>query len=192
MFNAVKIRDKKDKYYAEILELYSEAFPQEECFPVDDLANLVKLGSGILYAFEHAGRFIGGAYGVEDGSDVFLLFLAVTEAARGNGCGTMMLDYIKNEKPGRRISLLIETLNMRVLREIPDNIEQRRKRESFYIKNGYEYSSLSTHEPGGIFDMMVNGEQPAYDEMINFFNKTIGGDLLDRWQVKFVNTGDSI
>lgn len=192
MFNAVKIRDKKDKYYAEILELYSEAFPQEECFPVDDLANLVKLGSGIVYAFEHVGRFIGGAYGVEDGSDVFLLFLAVTEAARGNGCGTMMLDYIKNEKPGRRISLLIETLNMRVLREIPDNIEQRRKRESFYIKNGYEYASLSTHEPGGIFDMMVNGEQPAYDEMINFFNKTIGGDLLDRWQVKFVNTGDSI
>lgn len=180
------IVDSKDhKYYREIMDIYREAFPPEECFPAEDLAELVRMGKGTALAYEDRidgeDRFVGAIYIVSDDVNVMALYFAIPEDLRGCGYGSRILRQLADEYPDHKISLQIETT-----REPSDDIEMRKRREGFYRRNGYVYAPLATSEPGGIFDFMVHGGMVDMDEMQEFMADAIGREFLRKWHVRLV------
>lgn len=178
--------DSRDhKYYRDVIDIYKEAFPAAECFPVDDLAALVKEGKGTALAYEDRidgeDRFVGAIYIVSDDENVMALFFAVSADVRGGGYGSRILAQLAAEYPDHKISLQIENT-----REPSDDMDNRVRREGFYLKNGYVYAPLATSEPGGVFDFMVHGGMVDMDEMQEFMARVIGRGLLRKWHVRLV------
>ena len=64
---------------------------------------------------------------------VILLYLAISDAVRGKGYGSAVLQAVQKKYAGKRIILNIEEMD-----EQAANYAQRVKRKAFYQKNGFE------------------------------------------------------
>lgn len=176
------IKNLKDKYLDETIELYIRAFPKDERFPIPDLVELILKGKADCTVLLDSETFAGASYQVFDKETVYILFLAIDDRIRSKGYGTSFLKVIKESYDNRRIALLIESLSIRDAA----NFSERKKRESFYIKNGFQYGELSFKEPGGIFDLMINGEPISKENMSRFFYDVIGEALLNKWNAEII------
>ncbi|MFP7707190.1 GNAT family N-acetyltransferase [Trueperella sp. LYQ141] len=179
------IRSTCDPYYQPACDVYVTAFRAEQRAPVDDLVDLVKRGIGHAIAFvdESDGReeFIGASYIVPTPQYLWILFLAMTPASRGQGYGTRALEMLAAEFPQRALLLEIEA----VLSEAR-NADQRQRRERFYLRNGFSYTGLSTDEPDGRFDFLIRDGEIDLDQMREVMESTVGTAMLDRWQMVLI------
>ena len=78
------------------------------------------------------GKFVGLASAAMQGDVVILLYLAISDAVRGKGYGSAVLQAVQKKYAGKRIILNIEEMD-----EQAANYAQRVKRKSFYQKNGF-------------------------------------------------------
>ncbi len=183
---SISVKDRENKYYKDLVSLYDSAFPPEERFPAADLIELVKRGKAKAYAYEGELRngetgFLGGSFLISNDTHVYILFLAIAEDARGLGHGTEMLRSFEEEFPGRTLTLCIESLRFDC-----DNMDERRRREAFYKRSGYDYVPMATDEPGGVFDMMAANGSATFEEMSDLFDEFIGQEFLGKWGMDLV------
>lgn len=116
--------------------LYYRAFPKNERRSFPELLEN-RLGSTEIFCFYDEEKFVGMACLLNSPNISHIIYLAVDEALRGKGYGSKALELLHHSKPGKKIMVDIE---------IPDeqakNAQQRRMRKKFYLRAGYEETSV--------------------------------------------------
>ena len=160
---------KKNK---KVTKLYNEAFPKDERIPIWLLKILARKNKAKFYGIYDNEKFVGLVYNIFYKDIVFVFYLAIDKATRGQGYGTKVLDSIKEKYKNYRIILCIEPVD-----ENSDNYEQRVKRKNFYLKNGFKDSNYTIKERNIIYEMLYYNENVTSQEfqelMKNYFGKVV-------------------
>lgn len=117
----------------DIKRIYFEAFPKEERMPFPMMVAMSKLWNTQFFGFYDGDIPCGFIYLVSIGKIVFVMFFAVDRRLRSKGYGSSILQQIKNEYPDKKIIISIEPCDSGA-----SDIELRKRRKAFYMKNGYK------------------------------------------------------
>lgn len=146
----LKIADKGD--IKSFKSLYFSAFPKNERQPFCLLKSRAKSGRGELHIARDGETFVGFAYVITYLDMAYLFYFAIDGELRGKGYGSEILTELKRIYEGKRLFLARETLD-----EGADNYDQRVKRHSFYLKNGFSDLPAKIEESSVVFDVMGIG-----------------------------------
>ena len=115
----------------DVLGLYRTAFPKEERFPFLFLQAIKLRRSCKFLSYCKDEELAGMSFTVEGQDMVFVLYLAVSENIRSKGIGSEILLYLKNLY-GKPLTLNVEPMDGDA-----GNADERRRRFSFYERNGF-------------------------------------------------------
>ncbi len=150
----------------EIRNLYRTAFPKEEQLPWW-LVRCFILQKGVdLTGYYDGEAFAGFTFTATEGEILFVLFLAVPDGSRGKGYGSEILNYLKQNYPGKTILLNVEPLD-----ESAENNDQRIRRMAFYRKNGFYDTGYNIREVGGVFRVLSSTPEMNQDAYLRVFRK---------------------
>lgn len=110
--------------------LYQSAFPPEEKIPYENLTRTFARG-GSLEMFYDSGDFVGFCYTFDYLNDTFLVYIATLPHLRGKGYGKTILETMRSVKNGRNMFLVLEEVA-----GTPEEMEIKRRRRGFYLRNG--------------------------------------------------------
>lgn len=112
--------------YDKVVELFNEAFPDYELYPIW-IMRLMALRKGVDFlAFYDGDEFIGIYYDACTDRLHFGLYIAIVKDKRSGGYGTQIIDMMRKRYSGKEYAFNIEVID-----ESADNIEQRKKGLSF-------------------------------------------------------------
>ena len=133
----------------QVRALYREAFPKEERIPWW-LLRLNSMREGIELTAWLAGESLYGfTAGVTQGGMHMLLYFAVESSLRGKGCGSAILEALKQNYD--TVALHVEPLEASA-----PNYAQRLRRYGFYRRNGFEDAGWDVWEVGGKYRILAN------------------------------------
>ncbi len=147
-----------------VKRLIVNAFPPAERVSIDVVLDFDNVRTEFLLFYD-GDLFCGFACLVNGAQDIsFFCWLAVEENLRGKGYGGKILQYIREQKRGRRIFLDIERVDVPA-----ENTEQRLKRKNFYQLNGYHETGIYKTFRGVDYEVLVNGGEISSEEVDEFF-----------------------
>ena len=114
-----------------IKKLYMSAFPKCERKPFAIIRYKQYKRAADVWMLEDAGEFIGLAITMNGPDLVLLDYFAIDDTKRGKGYGSKALKLLQERYAGYRFFLEIERTDVEA-----DNIEERKRRKSFYLQNG--------------------------------------------------------
>ena len=115
----------------QIEKLYLQAFPSCERKPFSHIVEAGRRGQVDILYLERDGAYEGLAITMKDGDLVLLDYFAIDGSRRGQGCGSEALKALFDFYAGKRFFLEIECLDPEA-----ENLEQRKRRKTFYLRNG--------------------------------------------------------
>lgn len=95
----------------------------------------------------------------------------------------MALEAIRLQHSGNRIILNIEAVEKDTA-----NYEQRTKRKSFYIKNGYKNISMQLLEGDGKYEVLISNGNSTADEYQQIYRKLTGPVLYWFFKPNIINS----
>lgn len=117
--------------------LYQTAFPKDEQIPWDDLVRLIGEMNLDFTAYYEKDDFIGFTIVYPRPSFNWYWYFAVRPELRGQGLGQQILTALMEKYKGQSC-----VLDMESPRQDCDNIEQRRRRHAFYLRNGFRDTNV--------------------------------------------------
>ncbi len=147
--------------------LYQTAFPVEEQIPWEDLLRLVdEVPLDFTAYYEDVSNELVGFTIVFPHEPVaWLWYFAVSAEQRGQGKGQQILSSLI-----RRYADKTLVLDMESPLQVCDNVEQRKRRQLFYQRNGFHDTDAYRTFDGVEYTMMILGEgtftQEDYDALI--------------------------
>ena len=160
---------KTDKSIRKDIEpLFISAFPREERPPVDYFFSSFDNNEiNNLYGFYDKDTFIGFSSVIIHKDICYIFFLAVKDEYRNKGYGSEILNELK--KLYKRYILLL--CYEYVSEQYPD-YENRKRREQFYIKNGFKKNPVITNEFGVTYQTAYIGKRKItfneYEEIFKY------------------------
>lgn len=156
----------------EVTNLYVTAFPEDERPPVNMFYSSLKTHQeNRLFSYYEKDEFIGFTYLIFYKDIIYLFFLAIKEEKRNQGYGTKILSDVKDSYPDKVILLCYEEVD----ESYPD-YENRKRREKFYLRNGFIRNGLDTDEYGVIFTSAYYGNHKVpFEDYLNIFLLGFGG-----------------
>ena len=136
-----------------IKQLYETAFPEDEQIPWEDLLRLVREMPLDFTAYYDGEKFIGFTIVYPRKSFNWFWYFAVSEELRGKGYGQRILTQMLESYEGQSFVLDMESTN-----QVCDNLEQRQKRQAFYIRNGFRDTKLYRTYNDITMTIMMRGE----------------------------------
>ena len=136
-----------------IKQLYETAFPEDEQIPWNDLMRLVGEMPLDFTAYYDGEEFIGFTIVYPRKSFNWYWYFAVREELRGKGYGQQILTQLIEKYKGQTCVLDMESTT-----QICDNLEQRRKRQAFYIRNGFRDTNVYRTYNDITMTIMMRGE----------------------------------
>ena len=121
----------------QLRQLYKTAFPVEEQIPWDDLMRLVGEMPLDFTAYYDGEEFIGFTIVYPRKSFNWYWYFAVREELRGKGLGQQILTQLIEHYKGQPCVLDMESPT-----QVCENIEQRKRRHAFYLRNGFRDTRL--------------------------------------------------
>lgn len=118
--------------HEDVRRIYLDAFPKEERMPFPMMVAMSKLWNTQFLGFYDGDVLCGFAYLALDRELVFIMFLAVDRSLRSKGFGSAILEEVRRRSPGKKAIVSIELCD----EDAPD-IEIRKRRKAFYLRNGY-------------------------------------------------------
>ena len=156
--------------YNRIKSLFLSAFPLAERPPFSVLRKSYERNKGDLWSIYADNRFAGFCHTLVYDKCVYIFYLAIKDEFRGMGIGSNTLQQLISNYSGYKIFLALEKLD-----ENAENFEERKKRHSFYEKNGLHDLPHYIKEATETYAIMGNdGEVTAaeYNRLIeNSFGK---------------------
>lgn len=131
--------------------LNQRAFPENERRALEPLLD-DPTGRAQVLAFCDGAVFCGFACLLTDGDITHILYFAIEEPLRGRGYGAQALAALRARLPGQRILADVEAEN-----PAAKNSLQRRRRRAFYLKNGYQPSSVRYDWRRESYEILVSG-----------------------------------
>ena len=116
--------------------LYDRAFPPNERRPMAELTG-DQSGMIRILAFYHHAVFCGMAVTLTSSELVHIIYLAIEESLRGQGLGSMALEAIRKQEPGKKVIVDVERVE-----DGASNNDQRAHRIAFYLRNGYQETEV--------------------------------------------------
>ena len=136
-----------------IKQLYETAFPKDEQIPWDDLMRLVGEMSLDLTAYYEDEEFIGFTIVYPRKSFNWFWYFAVREELRGKGYGQQILTQLIERYKGQPFVLDMESTT-----QVCDNLAQRKRRQAFYLRNGFRDTHVYRTYNDIIMTIMMRGE----------------------------------
>lgn len=161
-----------ERYKRQVKDLFVSAFPREERPPFWMMMRRCRQGKAEFCAVTDGDKFVGLTYVIGDSKVKTLMFLAVSDDARGGGYGTRILQAVHSKYGDVKLFLNIEPLD-----ETSPNYEQRCRRKAFYERNGMSLLDYQVREAGVTYEMMTFGEYVTIDEYEDVM-KVMYGRLL--------------
>ena len=147
-----------------ITELNIEAFPPEEHTEIDliyDFGNdaLDLLG---IYREEAPDKFTGYFLCIKNEKTVYISYFAICPELRSLGIGTKALSALREFYSGKQIVLYFENIF-----EECGNLEQRRRRREFYLRNGFYETGWFLTANGVNFEIVCSSADFNKDSYLN-------------------------
>lgn len=149
MTNQKKTAENADE---QIRALYETAFPVEEQIPWEDLMRLIEVMPLDFTAYYDGETFIGFTIVYPRKSFHWFWYFAVREEVRGQGYGQQILTSLLEQNRDEAIILDMESPEQPC-----DNVEQRRRRHSFYLRNGFRDTNVCRTFDGITYTIMMKG-----------------------------------
>ena len=119
------------KDWKKIRKLYMSAFPSCERKPLSVIRYKQHIKAADVWVVEDEGEFVGLAITMNGPELVLLDYFAIDDFKRGKGYGSKALKLLQETYEDYRFFLEIERTDVEA-----DNIEERKRRKSFYLQNG--------------------------------------------------------
>ena len=137
----------------QIRALYETAFPVEEQIPWEDLMRLIEVMPLDFTAYYDGETFIGFTIVYPRKFFNWFWYFAVHEKVRCQGYGQQILTCLLEQNRDEAIILDMESPEQPC-----DNVEQRRRRHSFYLRNGFRDTNVCRTFDGITYTIMMKGE----------------------------------
>lgn len=161
--------------------LYETAFPAGEKIAWDDLLRLVEEMHLDFTAYYENGQLVGLTIVFPRPSFNWLWYFAVVDELREQGYGHRILSQLIERDPGQPC-----VVDMESPEQPSDNIEQRRRRHTFYLRNGFRDTNLYHSYNDITMTMMMRGPgtftMRDWDESVS--------ELKAHWWSKVIKEGD--
>lgn len=138
----------------DIEPLFISAFPSDERPPADYFFSSFDKTNNHLYGFYDSGLFVGFSSVIIYKDICYIFFLAVKESQRNKGYGSQILKQIKDMYKDYVLLLCYEDVDPSY-----KDYENRKRREQFYMKNGFKKNPLKTNEFGVVFQTAIKGNR---------------------------------
>ena len=136
-----------------IKQLYETAFPEDEQIPWKDLMRLVEEMPLDFTAYYDGEDFIGFTIVYPRKQFNWYWYFAVREELRGKGYGQQILTQLNEKYKGQTCVLDMESPT-----QVCENIEQRRRRHAFYLRNGFRDTNVYRTYNDITMTIMMRGE----------------------------------
>ena len=157
----MEIVNKDHRDIGEVKRLYDTAFPLNERVPFEKLLDHQQSQMIAFYDKE----FIGFVYMYNDKDIISIAYYTIKEDFRNQGYGSSCLQMIHELKNEYRIFVDIEKTNDNAF-----NREQRYRRKSFYIKNGYKETSIQYKWRNESYEILSYGSNLTEKEFDEFWD----------------------
>lgn len=165
---------------ASIKKLYRSAFPRVERKPFRLILRQCEKGEAEMFAIEtNDGKFTGLAFTVKYNDIVMLDYFAIHPNARGKGIGSRALQMLKARYADSRFILEIESTD-----EPCKNLETRKKRRSFYLRNGMKPSGFTAHVFFTDLEIFTAGEPVTFEEYRGLYRSHLGEKMAKKIKLK--------
>ena len=161
------------KQWAEIKEIYMEAFPKRERKPFFVLKHSVKKGKAKIMVAMEKEQLLGFVVVIPYKDMVMVDYLAVSSKIRSKGTGSFILQNVCNKFEDKKIILLIECVD-----DAAENKEQRTARRRFYLKNGFTSSNIFIEGPSGEMEILNYGGNVSQKEYLALQEYALGKDIF--------------
>ena len=140
--------------HSDVKRIYFESFPKSERMPFPLMVAMSKLWNTDFLGFYEKDTLCGFIYLAHNRKIVFVMFFAVDAALRSKGFGSAILQEIQKKYPTKKIIISIEPCD-----ETAPDIEIRKKRKAFYLRNGYKETGYMIKLAGVVQEIIIaNGE----------------------------------
>ena len=140
--------------HSDVKRIYFESFPKSERMPFPLMVAMSKLWNTDFLGFYEEDTLCGFIYLAHNRKIVFVMFFAVDAALRSKGFGSAILQEIQKKYPAKKIIIPIEPCD-----ETAPDIEIRKKRKAFYLRNGYKETGYMIKLAGVVQEIIIaNGE----------------------------------
>ena len=138
----------------QLRQLYQSAFPTDEQIPWDDLVRLIDAMNLDFTAYHDDGNLIGFTIVYPRKAFNWYWYFAVREELRGRGYGQEILTMLIEQYRGQTCVLDMES----PYQEPCANAQQRRRRHSFYLRNGFRDTDVYRTYSGITMTVMMMGD----------------------------------
>lgn len=159
----------------EIKRIYFESFPKKERMPFPMMVAMSKLWNTEFLGFYDANTLCGFVYLAHNSKIVFVMFLAVDKALRSKGYGSVILQYIQNKYPEKKIIISIEPCDKDAA-----NIKLRTRRKEFYMRNGYKETGYMMKLNGVVQEIIISNGEFDKKQFRTFFAVYSNGTVWPR------------
>lgn len=133
--------------------LAKETFPPEEYLVPAELVKMAQSDNFDFLALLDGESFVGFMVVMLYENMAYLFFLAIDESCRGKGYGSRAIETLKAKYLDK-----IHTVDFEMLDNSAPNKEQREKRRSFYLRNGYRETGLFLSYLGVDYEVFCIGD----------------------------------
>lgn len=147
----------KSRFWEQVNALAKEAFPPEEYLAPAELVKMARSDNFDFLALLDGEQFAGFMVVMLYGDMAYLFFLAIDKNSRGKGYGGRAIETLKAQYPDKT-----HTVDFEMPDDDAPNKQQREKRRSFYLRNGYRETGLFLSYLGVDYEVFCMGER--FDE----------------------------
>ena len=160
---------------SEVKRIYFDAFPKKERMPFFMMVAMSKLWNTDFLSFYDGDTLCGFIYLAHTRKIVFVMFFAVDKRLRSKGIGSAILQEIQKRYPKKKIVISIEPCD-----ETAPDIEIRKRRKDFYLRNGYRETGYVIKLAGVIQEIIITNGEFNKTQMRNFFALYSNGTMWPR------------
>jgi len=166
----MRLRNVASEAEWKVLEtLYRSAFPETERKPFEMIREKYRQKMTDVWVIEEGEAFSGFAVTM-NGDDLILLdYFAICEEKRGQGLGGKSLRALQEQYRGKRFFLEVESLKVPA-----DNMEERRRRKQFYLKNGMKELGVYAKLFGVEFELLGYECEVDFQAYFSLYDKIYG------------------
>lgn len=154
--------------FSEITAVYKHSFPAEEQMPFWLMRLFARRKQVDFLAFYDQEEFCGFAYLVHNQQLTFVFYLATAPNQRSQGYGSQIVTWIQTNYAKQGLVLTIETVDATYA-----DYAQRKRRQSFYFKNGLRDTGYRVKEFGVLYDVLTDAADfsfEAYQKLLKDFS----------------------
>ncbi|MGN1433490.1 MAG: GNAT family N-acetyltransferase [Ruminococcus sp.] len=168
-------KDNLDK----IEELYLTAFPKIERKPFDLILEKCNAGFMEIITIESDNcDFLGFAIMILHDDMVLLDYFAIAPESRGKNVGSNALNLLFERYKNKRFILEIENTEIEC-----DNKKERKRRKSFYIRNGMSVMPFKVNLIGVEMEVLAYNCKLSYEEYYGIYKNTFSDEYCNKIQL---------